>query len=119
MLKQTITYQDYNEIERTEDFYFNLTKSEVTEMEMSTEGGLVEMINRIVAAKDGSAIMKLFKGIILKAYGQKSLDGKRFEKSETLSTQFSQTEAYDQLFMRLVTDPESAAAFVNGITPKA
>lgn len=117
MLKKTITYKDYNGNERTEDFYFNLTNAEVTEMEMSTAGGLAEMINRVVAAQDAPAIIKIFKELILKAYGEKSADGRKFVKSEELSTAFSQTEAYSILFMELATDDKAAAAFVNGIVP--
>nr|DAD91706.1 MAG TPA: hypothetical protein [Siphoviridae sp. ct6tD39] len=119
MLKKTITYTDYNQAERTEDFYFNLTKAEVMEMEMSTSGGLAEMIKKIVAAKDAPAIIKVFKDLILKAYGEKSPDGKRFIKSEEIATAFAQTEAYSQLFMELATDPDRAAEFVNGIIPAA
>lgn len=117
MIKKTITYKDYNQVDRTEDFYFNLSKAEVMEMEMSTSGGLAEMITRIVAAQDQPAIIKIFKDLILKAYGEKSPDGKRFIKSEELSIAFSQTEAYSQLFMELATDAEAASAFVNGIVP--
>ena len=117
MLKQTLTYTDYNGNERTEDFYFNLTEAEIMEMEMSTTGGLAEMINRIVAAQDAPAIIKVFKELVLKAYGQKSPDGKRFIKSEALSTEFAQTEAYSQLFMKLATDADAASKFVNGIVP--
>lgn len=117
MLKKTITYTDYNGSERTEDFYFNLTKAEVMEMEMSTTGGLTEMINRIVAAQDAPTIIAIFKKLILKAYGEKSPDGKRFVKSEEISAAFSQTEAYSQLFMELATDADKAADFVNGIIP--
>ena len=117
MIKKSITYTDYNGVERTEDFYFNLTKAEVMEMEMSTTGGLAEMIQRIVAAKDQPAIVKIFKDLILKAYGEKSLDGKRFMKSEEIRASFEQTEAYSQLFMELATDADAAAKFVNGIVP--
>ena len=117
MLKKTITYTDYSGNERTEDFYFNLSKAEVMEMEMSTSGGLAQMIQRIVAAQDAPAIIDIFKKLILKAYGEKSPDGKRFVKSEELSTAFSQTEAYSQLFMELATDADEAAKFVNGIVP--
>lgn len=118
MLKETISYTDYNGTERKEDFYFNLNEAEIMEMELSTNGGLTEMIRRIVDSQDSSAIVKIFKGIILKAYGKKSLDGKRFEKSEELSQEFSQTEAYSKLFMRLSTDAEAAARFMNGIVPR-
>ena len=117
MLKKTMTYVDYNGVERTEDKYFNLTKAEVLEMEMSTEGGLAETIQRIIDAKDQVAIIKIFKELILKAYGEKSPDGKRFIKSEEISTAFSQTEAYSQLFMELATDADAASKFVNGIVP--
>lgn len=121
MLKKTITYTDYNGAERKEDFYFNLTKAEIMEMEMSISGGLTEMINRIVAAQDAPAIVKIFKELILKAYGEKSADGRRFMKVDEngvpLSINFSQTEAYSQLFMELATDADAASAFVNGIVP--
>ena len=117
MLKKTITYVDYNDVERTEDFYFNLSKAEVMEMQMSTTGGLAEMIQRIVAAQDAPAIIKIFKDLVLKAYCQKSPDGKRFIKNEELTAEFAQTEAYSQLFMELATDADAAAAFVNGIVP--
>ena len=117
MLKKTITYTDYNGTERKEDFYFNLSKAEVMEMEMSTSGGLAQMINKIIETQDSPAIIKIFKDLILKAYGEKSPDGKRFIKSEELSTEFSQTEAYSQLFMELATDADAAAKFVNGIVP--
>ena len=117
MLKKTITYVDYNGTERKEDFYFNLSKAEIMEMEMGTTGGMVEMINRIVAAQDAPAIIDVFKKMILRAYGEKSADGKRFIKSKELSEAFSQTEAYSQLFMELATDADAASKFVNGIVP--
>lgn len=117
MLKRSITYTDYNGGTRTEDFYFNLTQAEVTEMELSVDGGLVEMINRIVAAQDGKQIIATFKDIILRAYGEKSPDGKRFIKNQELRDAFAQTEAYSILFMELATNADAAAAFVNGIVP--
>lgn len=117
MLKKTITYTDYNGVERTEDHYFNLSKAEIMEMEMGTTGGLAEMIKKIVAAQDAPAIIKIFKDLVLKAYGEKSADGRRFIKSQELSEAFSQTEAYSQLFMELATDAEKGAEFVNGIVP--
>lgn len=117
MLKKTVTYTDFNGVERTEDFYFNLTAAEVTEMEMSTAGGLAEMIQRIVKAQDIPAIIKIFKKLVLDSYGIKSPDGKRFIKSETISEEFQQTNAYSQIFMELASDAEKAAEFVNGIIP--
>lgn len=117
MLKKTMTYIDYDGNQRTEDFYFNLSKAEVAEMEMSTAGGLDKMINRIIAEQDGKRIIELFKDLVLKAYGKKSDDGKRFIKTKELSEEFSQTEAYSDLFMELATDADAAAAFVNGIVP--
>ena len=118
MLKKTVTYTDYNGSECTEDFYFNLTKAEIMEMELTTVGGLSAMIEKIVAAKDGPTIIKTFKDLVLKAYGEKSADGRRFIKSPEIAEAFSQTEAYSQIFMELATDDEAAAKFVNGIIPE-
>lgn len=117
MLKKTHTYTDYNGTERTEDFYFNLSEAEIMEMEMGTTGGLAEMIKKIVATQDVPAIVKVFKDLVLKSYGEKSADGKRFIKSEEIATAFSQTEAYSDIFMELATNADKAAEFVNGIVP--
>lgn len=117
MLKLTRTYEDYNGNSRTEDFYFNLTQAEVIEMEVSVDGGLVEHINRIVAAQNGREIIALFKDLVLRAYGEKSADGKRFVKNQEIRDAFAQTEAYSDLFMELATDAKAAADFVNGIIP--
>ena len=117
MLKKTVTYEDYNGVTRTEDFYFNLSKAEVTEMELSVNGGFSTMVEEIVKSNDGARIMELFKEIVLKSYGEKSEDGKRFIKSKELSEAFSQTEAYSEIFMELATNDKAAADFVNGIMP--
>ena len=117
MLKKTITYVDYNGVERTEDFYFNLSKAEVTEMELSVEGGFSKMLEEIVKSNDNARILELFKEMVLKAYGEKSADGRRFVKSKELAEAFSQTEAYSEIFMELAMDEKAAAAFVNGIMP--
>lgn len=118
MLKKTITYTDYNGVERKEDFYFNLTKAEITEMELSTTGGLSTVLQRIVSEQDQPQLIRMFKDLIIRSYGKKSDDGKRFIKNEQLSEEFTQTEAYNILFMELATDAEKAANFVNGIIPK-
>lgn len=117
MIKKTITYTDYNNVERTESFYFNLSKAEIMEMEMGTDGGMAETLKKIVDAKDAPAIIRVFKDLVLKAYGVKSDDGRRFIKSKELSDSFAQTEAYSQIFIELATDADAAAKFVNGIVP--
>lgn len=121
MLKKTITYTDYNGVERNEDFYFNLSKAELAEMELSVDGGFAEMAQRIANAKNGPELVKLFKELILKAYGEKSADGRRFMKVDAngapLSVAFSQTEAYSELFMELSQDAEAAAKFFTGVIP--
>ena len=117
MLKKTVTYTDYNGVERTEDFYFNLSKAEVTEMELSVDGGLAQMLENIVNSKDNKEIIRTFKQIVLKAYGEKSPDGRRFIKSKELSDAFSQTEAYSEIFMELALDDKAATDFINGILP--
>lgn len=121
MLKKTIHYVDYNGVERDEDFYFNLSKAELAEMELSVDGGFAEMAQKIANEKRGPELVKLFKEIILKAYGEKSLDGKRFMKVDNngipLSIGFSQTEAYSELFMELSQDADAAAKFFTGVIP--
>jgi hypothetical protein len=118
MLKKTITYTDYDGNSRTEDFYFNLTKTEIIEMELSVDGGISKMIEKLVATHDQKRIMDMFKELVLKAYGEKSPDGRRFIKTDDLRDSFAQTEAYNLFFMELATDTDAAITFVNGIVPQ-
>lgn len=118
MIKKTITYNDYNNVERTEDFYFNLSKAELTEMELSISGGLVATIQKITAEQDNPKLVALFKDLILRSYGEKSLDGRTFDKSEAIVNKFKHTEAYSELFMSVCEDTAVAVEFVNGIIPE-
>ena len=117
MIKKRITYTDYDGVERTEDFYFNISKSELAEMEMTTAGSFTGALQRMIDAKDVTDLAKTVKFFILKAYGEKTPDGKRFTKSEELSTAFSQTPAYDQLFMEIFPNTDMALEFINGLMP--
>lgn len=118
MLKKTITYTDFDGNSRTEDFYFNYSKAELAEMELSYEGGMKAMLESLAASNDRKKIVAVFKEIILGSYGVKSPDGKRFVKSEALREEFYQSEAYSELFMEIASNTESLTAFVNGIIPK-
>ena len=117
MLKKSITYTDYNGVKRTEDFWFNLSKAELIELEFGIYGGYSEVIKKIVDSNDTPSIMKCFKEIILKAYGQKSDDGRQFVKSDELSKAFEQTEAYSELMVEFIQHPDKAADFINKVMP--
>lgn len=123
MYAKKMTYTDYDGNERTETFYFNLTKAELTEMELSSEGGLSKMIQKIIDSQDSTRIIAIFKDIILRSYGEKSADGKRFMKKgpdgHLLADDFAQTEAYSDLFMELATDADAASEFVNNVVPQS
>lgn len=117
MLKKTVTYSDYNGVERTETFYFHYTEAEILDMEMSTEGGFAERIQKIIDAKDQVSLMKLIKKFVIDAYGIKSEDGKRFIKNDKVKTEFLESPAYSKIWMELVMDDEVAADFVNNVIP--
>lgn len=117
MLKKSITYTDYNGVERTEDFYFNINKAELVELELGTEGGITQKINRLSQTLNGPEIMKLFKDIIMLAVCDKSLDGRRLIKNKEISEGFTQTEAYSVLLMELISDPDKASDFIKAVLP--
>lgn len=113
----TKTYTDWNGMERTEDFRFNFTKAELMEMQYEQEGGMREYLQRIIDSKNQKEIMRLFKELVLNAYGEKSDDGKHFLKNEDIKAKFAATPVYSEIFMELSTDADAASAFVNGIMP--
>lgn len=117
MIKKTVTYKDYNDVERTEDFYFNFSKAELLEMELSTVGGFSERVKKIIDAKDQPSLIRLIKDFVLDAYGEKSADGKRFMKNDEIRTSFVENPAYSVIFMELATNADEAAKFVNGVAP--
>lgn len=119
MLKRKITYKDFNGTERSENFYFNLTETELMEMEMSAAGGFKERVQSVIDAQDTATIIEVFKDFILKSYGEKSPDGKYFDKSPEISRRFANTNAYSVLFMELAMDANKAAEFIKGIVPEA
>lgn len=118
MLKKTITYEDYDGNTRTEDFYFNLNKAELAELQMSRQGGFSEWIQRVVDAKDNTTLYATIKEFILKTVGVKSADGKRFIKNDTIREEFEQTEAFSELMMEMMTNEKNFSAFTQGVVPK-
>ena len=113
----TKTYRDWNDVERTEDFRFNLTKAALMEMQYEQEGGMREYLQKIIDAKDQKELMRMFKDLVLRAYGEKSDDGKYFIQNEDTKARFAATPVYSEIFMELSTDSDKASAFVNGIMP--
>lgn len=119
MLKKLIKFTDYNDVKREEDFFFNLSRAELLQMELEEVGGLKSRLERLVQTQNTSEMTKQFRSIILDSYGEKSPDGKRFIKSKELSEAFAQTEAYSELFMEITMNDEAASAFIDGITQSA
>lgn len=118
MIKKTVTYKDLNGKERTETFYFHYFESEIMDMEMSEEGGLAERIQRIIDAKDQASLLKVIKKFVIDAYGIKSDDGRRFNKSQEVKDAFVECPAYSKIYMELLTNDELAAEFVNKVVPE-
>lgn len=117
MIKKTITYVDFNDVQRTETFYFNYSQAELLEMEMSIDGGFVERVKRIIDAKDAPSLVKLWKKFVIDAYGVKSDDGRRFIKNDEVRAAFVECPAYSAIFMELATDDVAGAEFVKGVVP--
>ena len=115
MIKKTVKYVDFEGVEREENFFFNLTEAELTELELSETGGLKKTLERIIEAQNTKELVRIFKVLLLQAYGEKSLDGRRFVKSEEITKNFEQTVAYSDIFMELAFDDEKASEFINGL----
>lgn len=115
MYKKVIKYEDFNGVQREETFYFNLSKAELMEMELSTTAGVEEMIRMLIATKDNAKIVEVYKNLILKAYGIKSEDGTRFIKTQELRDAFEQSNAYSEFFIELMSNSEAQTAFINGV----
>jgi len=119
MIKKTVTYKDFDGNERTEDFYFHLTEQELTEWELSVDGGLSGVLTRIINSKDNKKIIEIFKDLLIRSYGVKTPDGRGFVKNEEVLNDFKYTQAFSDIYMELATDDKAASDFVNGIIPES
>ena len=119
MLKKTITYTDYDGMQRTEDFWFNLSKTELTKLDAELPGGVLGVLRKIIDKKDRKALVDFIETLILRSYGEKTLDGKRFVKTPDMAEEFMQTPAYDELFMSILSDTDSQTSFINGVIPQS
>ena len=117
MLKKTVKYTDYNDVEQEETLYFNLSRAELLDMEFETPGGLASHLQMIVESEDSAAIYNMFKKLVIKSYGEKSADGKMFLKSEANTQAFTNSEAFSELLFTLCSDVDEAVTFVDGILP--
>ena len=117
MYKKTITYTDYNDVEQTEDFYFNLNKAELMQIQLKNNGTLQAKLERLMNTRETSEIAQIFQDIIDMSYGVKSDDGKRFIKNQEVLDAFKQTEAYSELYVELTTNTDAAVEFITGIIP--
>ena len=115
MFIKTVKFEDLNGQEKKKECYFHFFESEIFEMELSEKGGFAETIYAMVRAEDTPTLTIILKDFILKAYGIKSPDGERFEKSPEISNAFSQTGAFSALYMELVTNDEAASEFINAL----
>lgn len=118
MYKKTLEYEDFNGDKVKEDLYFNLSKAELLEMNFRSKGGLKNYIESIINARDQNTLTDIFKSLLLKSYGIKSPDGKKFMKNDQIREDFECSIPYDIMFTTLASDAKEAAAFVNGIIPK-
>ena len=119
MFGKKIKYTNYNGEERERTFWFHLSKAELLEMELTTNGGYENFINRIIETRDNKELVRIFKELIHKSYGVKSDDGEMFVKNEKVLNEFIQTEAYSELYIELATNADAAVEFINGIMPQA
>lgn len=119
MLKKTITYENYDGEKCTEDFYFNLNRSELIELDAELDGGVVGVLKRVINNKDTKELISFLKVLILRSYGEKTLNGKRFVKTPEMTEAFHQSPAYDELFMNILSDTDSQTTFINGILPQS
>lgn len=123
MFCKELEYEDFDGNKRTEKFWFHFSKAELLERQMSEYGGFDKTVKKIIDTNDVPKLIPIFKEFILKAYGEKSEDGRRFIKEDPetgrpLYKEFMETQAYSDYFMLLATDSKAAAEFVNGVMPK-
>lgn len=119
MFQKAITYEDYNGVKKTKNFYFNLTRSEIAKMHLMTEGGLDQMIKKMIESGSNKEIFTYFENFVLSCYGEKSADGEEFIKNDEIREKFRNHPAYDVMFMEFIEGGDKAMSdFINAVVPR-
>lgn len=119
MYQKAITYEDYNGVKKTKNFYFNLTRSEIAKMHLMTDSGLDQMIKKMIESGSNKEIFTYFDNFVLSCYGEKSADGEEFIKNEEIREKFRNHPAYDVLFMEFIEGGDKAMSdFINAVIPR-
>lgn len=123
MLTQVYEYTDYLGRKRKSTVRFNFDESELAEMALSDEGGLDEWIDRIISSSSVQEIVNIVKGVILKAYGERTDDGLFIKEDPItgapLSRKFKASAIFPIVFMDVCFDAKKAAAFISGCIPES
>jgi hypothetical protein len=117
MVKKTVKNVDFDGNEGTEDFYFHLTEQELSEWELSVDGGLSTVLRKIIKSKDEKALIEIYKDLLTRSYGVKTQDGRSFVKNQEALDNFIYTQAFSDIYMELATNDKAASEFVNGVIP--
>lgn len=117
MLRKEVEYKDFDGNDRKDVLWFHLNEVEITEMDIETSGGLVKYMESIIDTKDVNRLITIFKDLLIRSYGERSMDGKHFYKDDKIRNEFVSSAAYPVLYMEMVSDANKAVEFINGIVP--
>lgn len=117
MLRKEVEYKDFDGNDRKDILWFHLNEVEITEMDLETSGGIVKYMESIIDTKDVNRLITIFKDLLIRSYGERSMDGKHFYKDDKIRNEFVSSAAYPVLYMEMVSDANKAVEFINGIVP--
>lgn len=129
-----LTFEDFNGNTQTRDLHFHLSKTDLIKlaaaMDSDSRKDLADRLTQRAKedAKNGVTtdlsateivgIADMLDIIIMAAYGIKSEDGMRFDKSDEIREAFKASPMYSELFMSITQDQQSLNNFMNQVLPK-
>jgi hypothetical protein len=118
VIRKEIKWEDFDDKPQSGVFYFHLNKNELVQMLLTANGDLVNELQAMVDAKDAKALLIAFRDIVGKAYGERvEGNASTFYKSAEKTNEFLNSLAFDSLFTEILTDPNAAGTFINGLIP--
>lgn len=122
MIKKTLTFKNFKNETETEDFHFNMSEGELTKMQVAAidqkNESFSDKLDKISKGLQGKELVDIIDDLVLRSYGVKSTDQKRFVKNSALLEEFTSSGAYSVLITELFSLDGSLAEFVNGVVPE-
>ena len=118
MIKQHVSYEDYDGNKVEKDLWFHLNKSDLAKMSLGFDNGLIDGLTELQQKGDKKAVAEFIDNLLVNAYGVRKPGSDVFLKTPEIKEDFQYSLAHDEILMMLLGgEDDEIINFIVGIMP--